>query len=136
MLFGSAIDAGLGGHGRNGLLIHKKYGPRVRLCKIFTNMPLIPDEPDYAFIDKISHFCQGCRLCAENCEAEAISLKNRPDRIVRCSSNNPGVKKWYVDTNACYDVWVKYGTDCGNCIQVCPFSRTPTKLTPDEFWDM
>ena len=40
-----AIDAGLGELGRNGLLVTPKYGPRVRLAKILTNMPLVPDSP-------------------------------------------------------------------------------------------
>jgi hypothetical protein len=31
-----AVDAGLGEMGRNGLLITPEYGPRVRLCKVFT----------------------------------------------------------------------------------------------------
>ncbi|MHA1899701.1 MAG: hypothetical protein ACTSW5_02310, partial [Promethearchaeota archaeon] len=48
-----AIDAGLGSQGRNGLLITKKYGPRIRICKVFTNMPLIDDAPDLEFISKI-----------------------------------------------------------------------------------
>ena len=30
-----AIDAGLGEFGRNGLLIHPRYGQRVRICKVF-----------------------------------------------------------------------------------------------------
>ena len=40
-----AVDAGLGELGRNGLLLTEKYGPRVRLCKVFTDLPLEPDEP-------------------------------------------------------------------------------------------
>jgi len=36
-----AIDAGLGELGRNGLLITAEYGYCIRLCKIFTNLPLI-----------------------------------------------------------------------------------------------
>jgi hypothetical protein len=40
-----AVDAGLGQLGRNGLLITPYYGPRVRLCKVFTDLPLIPDNP-------------------------------------------------------------------------------------------
>jgi len=131
-----AIDAGLGAQGRNGLLLTKKYGPRVRICKVFTNMPLNDDSPDLEFISKISNYCRTCKRCAEACEAKAISFEESTDKTARCSSNNPGVKKWYVDTNACYGIWVKYSTDCGNCIQVCPFSKTPTKLTSDEFWDM
>lgn len=129
-----AIEAGLGAQGRNGLLLTKRYGPRVRICKVFTNMPLNDDSPDLNFISKISSYCRTCKLCAEACEAKSISFEDGPDNIPKCSSNNPGVTKWFVDTNACYGIWVKYSTDCGNCIQVCPFSKTPTKLTPDEFW--
>ena len=131
-----AIDAGLGSQGRNGLLITKKYGPRIRICKVFTNMPLIDDAPDLEFISKIFAYCKTCQRCADACEANAISHKDYPDNIPKCSSNNPGVTKWYVNTNACYGIWVKYSTDCGNCIQVCPFSKTPTKMTSDEFWDL
>jgi len=40
-----AIDAGLGELGRNGLLITPQYGPRVRICKIFTDLTLEPDKP-------------------------------------------------------------------------------------------
>ena len=32
-------------YGRHGLLITKEFGPRVRLGKIFTDMPLAPDQP-------------------------------------------------------------------------------------------
>jgi reductive dehalogenase len=131
-----AIDAGLGAQGRNGLLLTKKWGPRVRLCKILTNMPLVHDSPDIAYINKINNFCKTCLRCAEACEAEAISQAESPDTVPRCSSNNPGVEKWYVDTNACYSVWVKYSTDCGRCIQVCPFSKTPSTMTPEEFWKL
>jgi len=35
-----AVDAGLGELGRNGLLITPQFGPRVRLCKVFTDLPL------------------------------------------------------------------------------------------------
>ncbi|OQX54986.1 MAG: hypothetical protein B5M54_04170, partial [Candidatus Aminicenantes bacterium 4484_214] len=40
-----AIDAGLGELGRMGLLVTPKYGPRVRLAKVITDMPLLPDAP-------------------------------------------------------------------------------------------
>ncbi len=40
-----AIDAGLGELGRLGLLITPRYGPRVRLAKVITDMPLLPDRP-------------------------------------------------------------------------------------------
>ena len=64
-----AIDTGLGQLGRNGLLITPEYGPRVRLCKVFTDPPLEPDSPiDFG----VNDFCRRCRLCADACEVDAI----------------------------------------------------------------
>ena len=40
-----AVQAGLGEYGRNGLLITKEFGPRLRLGKIFTDLPLASDQP-------------------------------------------------------------------------------------------
>jgi len=39
-----AIDAGLGEMARNGLLITPEYGPRVRLAKVLTDLPLVLDR--------------------------------------------------------------------------------------------
>ncbi|MDC0078198.1 reductive dehalogenase, partial [Deltaproteobacteria bacterium] len=41
----TAIQAGLGEYGRHGLLITKEFGPRVRLGKIFTDLPMALDKP-------------------------------------------------------------------------------------------
>ena len=130
-----AIDAGLGGLGRNGLLINKKYGPRFRLCKVFTNMPLKPDKADLGYIRQLNKFCENCKLCAMACDSQAISLDKKPDGKAKCPSNNPGVSnKWYVDVDLCYKIWVEDSSDCGKCIQVCPFSKTPIQITSDQFW--
>jgi len=73
-----AIDAGLGALGRNGLLLTPELGPRVRICKVFTDMPLISDEPNQEFIVKINKYCKSCSKCAEACETEAISKEENP----------------------------------------------------------
>ena len=65
-----AIDAGLGQLGRNGLLITPQFGPRVRISKVFTNLPLVPDEP----IDiGVEAMCRVCNKCASSCPGRAIS---------------------------------------------------------------
>jgi epoxyqueuosine reductase len=131
-----AIEAGLGALGRHGLLINQKYGPRFRLCKIFTNMPLIYDKPDFDFIRNVNRFCENCMLCAQACDSKAISLDKKPDGRAKCPSNNPGVtNKWYVNVDLCYKIWVENSSDCGKCIQVCPFSKTLTTITADKFWN-
>ncbi|MHA1796784.1 MAG: 4Fe-4S dicluster domain-containing protein, partial [Promethearchaeota archaeon] len=88
------------------------------------------------FLKKINAYCKTCRRCAVACEAEAISFEDEPSYESKCSSNNPGTRKWYVNTNACYGIWVKHSTDCGNCIQVCPFSKTPEKINSEDFWNI
>jgi len=129
-----AIDAGLGALGRIGLLITKEFGPRVRLCKVLTDASLIPDMPNKDFIEKINNTCRTCTKCADACEMDAINKKPEPDYESISLSNNPGIRKWYVDAEKCYGGWMKYSTDCGLCIRACPFSRIGDSLTPDEFW--
>jgi epoxyqueuosine reductase len=64
-----AIEAGLGEYGRNGLLLTPQWGPRVRLGKIFTNLPLATDRP---LNFGVKSFCEQCNLCAAACPAKAI----------------------------------------------------------------
>jgi len=118
-----AIDAGLGELGRNGLLITPQYGPRVRLCKIFTDLPLAPDKP---ITFGVKEFCKKCKACAKNCETGAISSDNEPSFDIACQSNNPGAMKWYVNAELCYQFWRENGTDCSTCIKICPYNAAPT----------
>jgi len=62
-----AIKAGLGEYGRHGLLITREFGPRVRLGKIFTDLPLAPDRP-IRFGGKET--CTICRPCTDACPAK------------------------------------------------------------------
>ncbi len=113
-----AIDAGLGELGRNGLLITPAYGPCVRLAKVFTDLPLIPDKPISFGVTKL---CENCRRCAVACAADAIQKDEKPSLKISCPSNNPGVIKWTVNHDRCYEFWIKNGGDCSNCIAACPF---------------
>ncbi len=130
-----AIDAGLGALGRNGLLLTPEFGPRVRICKVFTDLPLISDMPNQGFIEKIKNYCKTCSRCAEACEPEAITKDENPTFKPATISNNPGVKKYYVDVEKCFEFWVKNSSDCGNCIMACPFSKIKEFLSPIEFWN-
>lgn len=127
-----AIDAGLGQLGRNGLLITPEYGSCIKLCKVLTDLPLEPDRPiDFSVTD----YCKGCSLCAEACEVGAITNAPEPSWEPACSSNNPGVLKWYVDAEKCYQFWCDNGADCSTCIAVCPFSKGPVEASSEQFWD-
>jgi ferredoxin len=129
-----AIDAGLGQLGRHGLLITPEYGSRIRLCKIFTNMPLQVDKPiDFG----VTEFCRRCKQCAEACEVDAISKADEPTFQPTCKSNSPGTLKWPVNSELCYEFWCDNGGDCSTCIAVCPFTKRTfdqVPFDPETFW--
>jgi len=129
-----AIDAGFGELGRNGLLITPQYGPRIRICKLFTNLPLEKDKPiEFG----VKEYCKKCKQCAKNCKPNAISMDDEPSFKVACRSNNPGTLNWHVNAELCYQFWCENGIDCSTCITVCPYNKAPrekAKITPHEFW--
>ncbi len=115
-----AIDAGLGQYGRHGLLITEEFGSNVRICKIFTNMPLEHDKSkEFGVLD----FCRTCMRCAQQCPSQSISYDKNPGWEGPTRSNNPGILKWYVNVESCYGFWVDNGGDCSNCISSCPFTK-------------
>jgi epoxyqueuosine reductase len=119
-----AIDAGLGELGRHGLLITEEFGPRIRLCKVYTSLPLTPDKP----IDiGVQAFCEACMRCAESCPAQAIMNGERTDKAWN-ASNNEGVLKWPINAEKCLGFWVRNGAWCAVCIRVCPWNKPRSGL--------
>ncbi len=118
-----AIDAGLGQYGRHGLLITKEFGPRVRIAKILTDMPLLIDQVDNKFCESVIRFCETCEKCASTCPSQSIPYGRERTWDGTSISNNPGIEKWYVDVESCYEFWVENGGDCSNCIRSCPYNK-------------
>ncbi|BBE30143.1 4Fe-4S ferredoxin [Tepiditoga spiralis] len=113
-----AEDAGLGEVGRNGLLTNKKYGSRIRLGVVTTDLQLLEDEKK---LFGLKEFCDLCKKCSKNCLGRAISDKSLKDKEFNFSQEN------------CFKVWKKLGTDCGVCISSCPFSQNvPNELLKNE----
>jgi ferredoxin len=115
----AAIKAGLGELGRHGLLITKKYGPRVRISKVFTDMPLAPDEPTEFGVKK---FCDICKKCAEQCPSQAIKHGDQTAEAIN-ESTNPGVLKWPINAEKCIKFWASNKGSCTTCRMVCPFNK-------------
>ena len=95
-----AIDAGLGELSRIGIVITPKYGPRIRLAKVLTDMPLKPDRP-ISF--GVTEFCEICGKCAENCPSGAIEPGERSYETP--ITGNPGAYKWAVSGAKCVQYW-------------------------------
>ncbi|MFH1103179.1 MAG: reductive dehalogenase domain-containing protein [Pseudomonadota bacterium] len=107
-----AIDAGLGELGRFGYLITDRFGPRVRLFAVITDMPLTTDKPSDLGVDG---FCRRCRKCADSCPSKSIPHGEKA--VIN------GIEKWKINEETCFDYWAKVGTDCSICMGICPFSR-------------
>ena len=120
-----AMDAGLGVMGRSGLLLTREFGPRVRICKVITDLELAPAENDYPPMEEI---CGDCTLCAKACEADALSFADEPTCEILTESNNPGILRWQFDPEKCFDFWLEIGCDCSNCMAACPASDKLVKL--------
>ena len=119
-----AIQAGLGQYGRHGLLITPEFGPRVRIAKIFTDLPLIPDQPiDFG----VTETCNICRRCSDGCPVKAIPDDAPKIEIHDGVSHLRGVKKWTINARQCFKFWVNQGTDCSICIRVCPYNKDFSK---------
>jgi reductive dehalogenase len=123
-----AVDAGLGQLGRLGTLITPEFGPRVRLLKVLTDLPLEPTAPiDFG----VTEFCDACEKCAEYCPSQAILYGKRTAES-RTVSTNTGLLKWPLHGERCLRYWYRNGAktdkgmyhiDCYQCINVCPFNK-------------
>lgn len=107
-----AVASGLGELGRNNILIADRFGSRVRLGAVTTDLELEPGRPRSLGVEA---FCARCMKCAENCPTGSIS-KGEPERV-------DGLVKWSTEVERCYAYWRRIGTDCGICMACCPFSH-------------
>jgi epoxyqueuosine reductase QueG len=96
-------------------MLTKELGSALKMATVTTDLPLIYDPP----VDiGAEEFCQDCKICAENCPSAAIPFGDK--KVVR------GVKKWAINSQACFKIWRETGTDCGVCIAACPWTKPRT----------
>ena len=121
----AAVLSGLGGVGKNGLFLHREYGPRVRLATILTDMPLTTmvdgiapsTEAEISEETKYRSICSDCNLCVRACPAMALTGKDWSEGMARDE---------IFDAKACSDYMnskfkhIGRGSVCGICIKVCP----------------
>ncbi len=124
-----AVQAGFGEVGRHSLLITEEFGPRLRLGKIFTDMPLVISEPKRF---GVKEFCDICQRCSSACPPKAIP-RGAPSREAYSISNLSGVKKWTTWAEKCFRFWSGQNSDCSICIRVCPYNRDFSKW-PNRLW--
>jgi epoxyqueuosine reductase QueG len=109
----AAVLSGLAEFGLNNVAVTPQYGPRIRFNSVITEAPL---EPNSLIKDKV---CQGesCRICVDECPAEAISLL--PDIDSNAFWFSPPAR---TDVYRCRDRRNTYYC-FGKCLRVCPVGR-------------
>jgi len=83
-----AEAVGMGRVGKNGLLFHSKYGPRLMLGGIVTTASL----PSMTWPEKDDKGCpENCFVCQEQCPVKAIDKTGRVDRVacIKYSMRSP-----------------------------------------------
>jgi len=101
--------SGLGRIGKSALFISDKYGARVRLGTILTNMPLDVGTPS-------EQTCGDCNACTTSCPAMAIRGVNFRPNITREEMYDAKACSEYMKRNFQH---IGRGSVCGICIKVC-----------------
>lgn len=122
-----AIDAGIGEDARHGgCLMSPEYGPRLRLAKVITDLPLAVDKP---ITFGVHDFCEQCGKCARLCPAKAIPHgprtygEEKNDVDAPNISESKGPLRWINNQERCRAYFAIGGTNCGVCIRVCPWNK-------------
>ncbi|MEZ4768215.1 MAG: reductive dehalogenase domain-containing protein [Caldilineales bacterium] len=106
-----AIDAGLGYSGKNGLLITRANGPRIRLAAVLTDIENLPFAEENPF-HWVRDYCETCNNCIHHCPADAIHLETRI---------HPDGGPVFIDYTRCAGPFSN-DNGCTLCIKECPFS--------------
>ena len=101
-----ARHAGLGWIGRNNLLVNQKFGSRIRLLTVLTNLPLVTDSPS-------SGDCGSCQACRSVCPAGAIAERPEDFDHLRCYEQ---LKVFSKSLHLSHHI-------CGVCVKACRGDR-------------
>ena len=107
----AAVQAGLGWIGKNGVLITRKFGPRVRLGAILMDYPLDCGNP----VKK--SYCGNCNACVEACPWKLIkginwTVSTKRDELLDYQSCNKKRSEYLEICGRKHE--------CGHCILACP----------------
>ena len=119
----AAFHAGLGRRGKNGLILHPKYGSYVFIGEVVTDLVLQPDQP------LNPGECIGCRKCQNVCPQGALQSDGSVC-LERCRSHITQKKGELTDweIGQIQDGGLVWG--CDICNDVCPMNQEAKVLTP------
>jgi len=120
----AAYLAGLGVLGKNGMVIHKRFGSYFFVGEIVTTLSLAPNRP-------VLGECDGCMACIGACPGGAIGANGvDPNRCASHISQKKGeLTQWEAALlQRAHTVW-----GCDICQDVCPLNQAVTPCAPQAF---
>ena len=106
----AAVRAGLGRWGKNTIVIHTKYGNRLRFMAIKTDAPMEP-AADFPDMREESPICSGCTICIDACPEKVLEPYRMPE-TGHCLANVANM----VNKNGRLIA-------CDICLRLCPASN-------------
>lgn len=106
----AAVRAGLGNWGKSTLVLHPKYGNRLRFMALRTDAPLEPQNKSHTIREE-NPVCDGCTICIDVCPEKVLRPYRMPE-TTRCLSNIARMVN-------------KDGKliPCDICLRLCPSSK-------------
>ena len=111
----AAVLAGLGWIGKNTLLVHPQYGPRVHISTVLTDLEL-----PVSYAAKMPG-CGNCSICVNCCPSQCLKGLNWEPGIERSD---------LIDISLCrFRNEALRDCICGVCLLACPYGKDNDKIT-------
>lgn len=100
------IATGLGKRGKSTVILHPKYGTRLRFSAVRTDAPL-DERADTQTSEEENPFCEGCSVCIDVCPTNVLEPYRMTDTL-HCLSN---ISKVTEEGQSIL---------CDECLKMCP----------------
>lgn len=104
-----AVRIGLGKRGKNTVILHPEYGPRLRFMGIRTDA-LLETPPEGKLIEERNPVCEGCSICIDVCPVKILQPYLMTDMQKCLSYVNP------IDEHG-------HSILCDLCLKMCPAGK-------------
>jgi len=108
----AAIRLGIGKRGKNTVVLHSEYGPRLRFMGVMADIPC--DIPDTALNEEENSVCIDCNVCINACPVNALEPYRMPDPKICLSYFTPKTD----DGRSIL---------CDLCLKLCPAGKPESK---------